>query len=83
MDYVLEAGKQAKEDPSEDKDALRMLNDGHFLGILIDVFLGKLPPPRFISSKLDSSQQTYSIWRLLPSPQFIMVEYNPSPASIH
>ena len=38
---ILEAEKQAKEDPSEDKDALRMLNEKHFLGILSDMFLGE------------------------------------------
>ena len=39
---IMEAEKQAKEDPSEDKDALRMLKDSHFQGILGDMFLGKI-----------------------------------------
>ena len=39
--FLLEAEKQATEDPSEDIEALHMLGEKHILGILADIFLGK------------------------------------------
>ena len=41
VDFLLEAEKQAKDDPSEDKYALQLLTDKHLLGILSDVFIGE------------------------------------------
>ena len=38
---ILEAEKQAKEDPSEDNNVLRGLKDTHFVGILMDLFSGE------------------------------------------
>ncbi len=44
VDFLLEAEKQAKDDPSEDKYALQLLTDKHFLGILSDIFIGEYFP---------------------------------------